>query len=487
MESPLLGDGADGERRGWARRLAGSAVVLGLVAFIATYAIVHRASAEDDDVVVNISDFLPDHPELAREAAFVADPSILPGVESWAAFATVDENLKNHLFWWYLAPQVRPKAGERFPLLIWLQGGPGASSLFGMFSEFGPYKLHKNLTVEKRPIHWNEHFGLLFVDNPAGTGFSYTEENGYCNSTKTQVSDQLFALLEQFFMVFPELKSQTDFYVTGESYGGHYCVGLGHKLMREIESGKSDIPFRGVSVGNAWVDPVNQMAGYPDMLYNEALITGTEKKIVQDYCDRAVAHIHRSEFEQAFLLWDEMINGDLYGYTPYVTNVTGLKDYFNFLRTREPLYEDYFSDFVQLPRVRKAIHVGNQPFGATANKVEQALRSDFMVSFKKEMEELLEKRYKVLVYNGQLDIIIGPVLTRRYLERLDWFGAQEHLAQPQHVWRLHRGDEKVLGYVKSGQGLTTAVIRDASHMAPSDCPHAALDLMTRFIYDLPFN
>ncbi|PWA96194.1 serine carboxypeptidase-like 50 [Artemisia annua] len=65
------------------------------------------------------------------------------------------------------------------PLLIWLQGGPGCSSLTGNFFELGPYLVMsslkhnvEHLTLKKNPSSWNRLFDLLFLDNPIGTGFS---------------------------------------------------------------------------------------------------------------------------------------------------------------------------------------------------------------------------------------------------------------------------------------------------------------------------
>ena len=76
------------------------------------------------------------------------------------------------MFMWYFPAQNKdPNA----PLLIWLQGGPGGSSMFGLFSEMGPYSLGgpKGTTLLERPQSWNKKYGMLFIDNPVGEYISY--------------------------------------------------------------------------------------------------------------------------------------------------------------------------------------------------------------------------------------------------------------------------------------------------------------------------
>merc|ERR1711991_1099726 len=68
---------------------------------------------------------------------------------------------------------------DDIPILIWLNGGPGASSLTGLFYENGLYQLNSNYTVTIRNINWNEKYHMLFVDNPIGTGYSFVDDGKY--------------------------------------------------------------------------------------------------------------------------------------------------------------------------------------------------------------------------------------------------------------------------------------------------------------------
>ena len=56
--------------------------------------------------------------------------------------------------------------------------------MFGLFAEMGPFQLDSTLKISDRPTSWNKQYSMLFIDNPVGAGFSYTNKNGYCTNTK---------------------------------------------------------------------------------------------------------------------------------------------------------------------------------------------------------------------------------------------------------------------------------------------------------------
>mmetsp|Transcript_3348 Transcript_3348/g.9843 ORF Transcript_3348/g.9843 Transcript_3348/m.9843 type:complete len:449 (-) Transcript_3348:397-1743(-) len=438
-----------------------------------------------------LSDLIASDPAAAREAAKVTDDRVMPGVTSYAGFITAKgqyADLRNHLFFWYVEPAIPPSKGERLPLIVWLQGGPGGSSLFGMWSETGPYQLDLDLNLHKRSASWTERHAVLYIDNPVGTGFSFSETESYVSNAKVEAAGQLHSILEQFFTMF-DLHDSADLWIAGESYGGHWVPALSHFTATEIDKGASRLPLRGLAIGNGWVDPVNQIKAYPSLLFDLALISYTERQAIQEYCDQAIDFIERDRPGDAFRVWDAMINGDLLpeGEFPLVRQFTGLQNYFNYLLDVEPAVDNAFSDFVQLPFVRKAIHVGDRPFGATAKQVEDNLRDDFMVSFRGEVEDLLDTGRKVLIYNGQLDVIINMATTRAFLERLEWAGRSRYEDENQQVWRTSKDSPRVAGYIKQSCNLTTAVVRNAGHMVPTDQPEAALDLISRFIRGQPFD
>lgn len=408
--------------------------------------------------------------------------------DSYAGFFSTDNKTK-HEFWWYFPMPTNPQA----PLLIWLQGGPGGSSLFGLFNEMGPFRVHENLAVDNRPFAWTDKYAMLFIDNPVGAGLSYTTGE-YCSDTRECVARNLYELLQQFYAAFPELQP-VDLYITGESYAGHYVPAIAayideqNTLMaRKSAAGRIgntvSIPLKGVAIGDGWIDPVNMVGGYPDMLFNQGLLSLREKDVIKGIVDAVEKAIREGRMLDAFTQWDRMLNGDVYKYPNLFHNMTGSNDYDNFMNTNSP--PSYFEAYLKKPGVLQDINADGATY-QSGSECEQHLLADFMVSFRPEVERLLQKEYKVLIYSGQLDIIIGGALTQRALPYLEWNGAHAFAESKKAIWREEPSALEVSGFVNTGGGLIYAVVRGAGHMVPGDQPERALDLISRFVDGRPFD
>eukprot|EP01147_Barroeca_monosierra_P005272 gene5272-7051_t len=415
------------------------------------------------------------------EAQGAAKVTGIGNYTSYAGFYTVNKTTDNNLFVWYFPSQDQnPNA----PLLIWLQGGPGGASTFGLFSEIGPFSVNKNMELEERDTTWNTKYSLLFIDNPVGAGFSYTGTGkGFATNSRVDVARDLFACLNEFYSTFPN-EAKNDLYITGESFAGHYIPAFGAYIHRENAAGNANIPLKGVSIGDGWTDPVIQMEAIPALMFNLGLADHNQRKVLQNYTDRTVAAINNQQYTEAFDIWDEMLNGDVYKYPTYFYNLTGTLDYDNFLRTLPPPSFGYYSQFLNQNWVRQAIHVGN----ATLNsglECELHLIPDVMDSYKPELALLMDN-YKVLIYNGQLDLIVGVPLTELYLPTIPWSGASEFAKADRVIWKVAKSDDEVAGYVRSVKEFRQAVVRRAGHIAPFDQGRAVKDMVTRFISNHPF-
>lgn len=414
------------------------------------------------------------HIEEAKNLSLVKP--LAGDVKSYSGYFTVDKAYNSNIFFWFFPSETWP---QKAPILVWLQGGPGASSMFGLFSEHGPYVITENLNVTLRKFSWTKAISVLYIDNPVGTGYSFTDsEQGYAKN-EDDVARNLYETIRQFFVMFPELL-KNDFYVAGESYGGKYGPALAYKIHEANKNASIKINLKGVSIGNGFCDPVN-MLNYGDYLIEIGLIDVNGQKIFHQKRDEAVSLIKQEKWVEAFERFDILLNNDLTNGTSVFTNLTGYTNYYNYLKTKDAGF-DYVSDFIQQDFVRDAIHVGNSTFHVIAALVEQYLKGDVMKSVAHRIEVLLEN-YKVLVYNGQLDIIVAYPLTLEFLKQLKWSGAEEYKTATRDVWRIK---DRIAGYSKTVRNLNEVLVRNAGHMVPSDQPLFAFDLINRFVFGKAF-
>lgn len=168
------------------------------------------------------------------------------------------------MFFWFFPAQ---NANASAPVLLWLQGGPGATSLFGLFAENGPIQVNDDGSLSGRPISWNSMYSLLYIDNPVGTGYSFTaNDDGYTHS-QDEVARDLYSALSQFFQIYTDYAA-SPFYVTGESYAGKYVPTIGYKIHVENQNSSAAVKINlaGLAMGNGWTDPYRQYV-YGPLLY----------------------------------------------------------------------------------------------------------------------------------------------------------------------------------------------------------------------------
>lgn len=396
---------------------------------------------------------------------------------SYAGFLTVDKRYNSNLFFWYFPLQEVANA----PLLLWLQGGPGGSSLFGLFVENGPFFVDADLNLHKRKFAWTSHYSVVYIDNPVGTGFSFTNEDEGYSRNESDVANNLYSALSQFFTLFPEL-SKVDFYITGESYAGKYIPSLAYLIHQE--SSPKKIYLRGIAIGDGWSDPETMIPCYGDYLYQIGLIDELERKYFKSEADKIIYFISIKDWTSAFQVMDALLDGDLTGYPSFFYNVTGMSNYYNFLQAKPPSDYDHFNKYLEIPDVRRSIHVGKLPFN-NGTIVEQHLMSDVLQSVKLWLAEVMNF-YKVLVYSGQLDIIVAAPLTEAMLQTVNWQYADEYQCAKKTVWKVRPDDSEVAGYVRKVHDFYQIIVRNGGHILPYDQPEATLDMLDRFIYNKPF-
>ena len=116
-----------------------------------------------------------------------------PDTQQFAGQINVNATCGAHLFFWMVESQSDPATD---PVLIWFNGGPGSSSFIGFFQENGPYHIVRNsshVALQRNPFSWNQRANYLMIDQPAGTGLSFTDSDACYARTEALASDQLYA------------------------------------------------------------------------------------------------------------------------------------------------------------------------------------------------------------------------------------------------------------------------------------------------------
>jgi len=132
-----------------------------------------------------------------------------------------------NLFWWLYYTQGKENY-LKVPLILWLQGGPGASSTgYGNFMEIGP----QDVTLKNRSQTWLTYASILFVDSPVGSGFSYVNDTKLLATNNTEIATDLVQLLAGFLQKVPEFQT-IPLYIFSESYGGKMAAQFALRLTK---------------------------------------------------------------------------------------------------------------------------------------------------------------------------------------------------------------------------------------------------------------
>jgi len=108
------------------------------------------------------------------------------------------------------------------PVVLWFNGGPGCSSLEGMFEEHGPCVIADGeTTVKLNPWSWNNRAHVVYIESPAGVGYSIAKNPDDLIQNDMSQSQDLMIALQAFYAKFPSLAGN-DLYISGESYAGIY-------------------------------------------------------------------------------------------------------------------------------------------------------------------------------------------------------------------------------------------------------------------------
>lgn len=219
-----------------------------------------------------IGSYVPGHGEITEVPGFDGP---LPS-KHYGGYITVDEEAGRHLYY-YVAMSEGDPQGD--PVLLWMNGGPGCSSFDGFMYEHGPFNFgftdetFSEVKLTANPYAWNKAATVIFLDSPAGVGYSYSSRPSdyVTNDTATAADTEVF--LRRFFQRYPELRD-LDFYISGESYAGIYVPNAVRAVVEGNRKGhKPNINIKGYLVGNGCTDAEYDGNAVPPFAAGRSLIS----------------------------------------------------------------------------------------------------------------------------------------------------------------------------------------------------------------------
>jgi len=418
-----------------------------------------------------------------EEVVQQASDAICDPVKQYAGYYTLPPGDK-HYFYWSFESRNDPSSD---PVLLWMTGGPGCSSEVALFGENGPCSVNPNGTdTITNPYSWNSNATVIYIDQPAGTGFSYGLG---VDSTETGVARDMYNFLQAFMKGHPQF-AHLPFFAVGESYAGHYIPAVTHKIWEEnndLAPGAVKINLRGTAVGNGLTDPKIQYQYYPAMAVStnghKAAVGALEHGLMEAAVKPCVAGIEACDSgnSSACLVATDVCNLGLL--TPY--QLTGMNPYDMRVKCAVPPLCYDFSNvgtYLARPEVLAAIGVDSKRQWQDCNHAVAMLfelDGDWMHSFQTMIPDQLEANISVLIYAGDQDYICNWLGNQAWTQALAW--AHQSDFNSTAAVNYTAGGAEAIGTLQSSHGFHFLRVYNAGHMVPRDQPANALKMINAFM------
>ncbi|KAH8658371.1 Alpha/Beta hydrolase protein [Xylariales sp. PMI_506] len=480
---------------------------------------------------VTRSQFIPPPTDLTEAVGYADIPlrykevpsgicELDPGVRSYSGYADVGND--QHIFWWFF--EKRGGDPTTAPLTVWINGGPGSSSMIGLFQELGPCGVDYFGDVYDNPYSWTTLSNVLFIDQPNQVGFSYSQPipayksegdvialpeeicpeyakkcgtYSYPNLTLTanstiNAAPNFWKTLQGFTGVFPQY-SRNGIVMATESYGGHYGPVFAAYIERQNElrhPGTHEIPLKGLMVGNGWFDPIiNYQAFYnfsinPGNTYDLPAINKTTHDILfnniygpgncldqLNECKQSGVNAICSKADSFCASHVEQVYYKIFDRDPY--DIRYLKP--------DPFPYSFFQDYLNTAEVQKAIgaYTNYSSNGAVWMAFSGTGDDARDVDTIQDMRYLLSRGITVAIYAGDAD------------SNCNWLGdeavAEEVAARgfdTAGYADLQTSDGITHGQVKQAGLFSFTRVYESGHMVPFYQPLAGLALLNRTLHGL---
>ncbi|KAJ6585263.1 serine carboxypeptidase [Mycena capillaripes] len=462
------------------------------VAFIDEQQVLGLNGFEDN---VRIYEYVS-HPAFAEYSLRVKKPTLCDdSVKQYSGYLDIAED--KHLFFWFFESRASPSTD---PLVMWLNGGPGCSSTVGLLFELGPCNINKTedgtVFTSHNPYAWNQNANVIFLDQPAMVGYSYSSNKTAPITNTPDAAVDVYAFLQLFVKRFEE-------YATRPPLRPNIASVVHHKnkeLIQAPSSGLRKINLESVMLGNALTDPLIQMpsvVGYacdgPFAVFGPNSRQCRSLRSRAPICERMIQACYARDDRAActpatFYCWTALW-GILDEAKRNIYDVRMSCD-----RAVDPplcyVEPEWIGEYLNRPEVRKELGVDPRAPDFVACNDEMnfgfMLHGDGMRNSKSLLTELVDEGIRLLVYAGNVDMMCNYMGESQWIAQLPSTHKEAFGEAPFLPWTV---SDRQAGVVRSAGGgagnVTYLTVFEAGHMVPHDQPEAALDMLNRWIRNIP--
>jgi serine carboxypeptidase 1 len=404
-----------------------------------------------------------------------------------------------NMFWWLLyanSSDNRLIDYRSYPLIIWLQGGPGGSSTgFGNFNEIGPL----DVNLKERNTSWIRYANLLFIDNPVGTGYSYVSNSNAYSKNNKQIAKDLVQLLKAFMQKLPDFQT-IPLYIFSESYGGKMTTSFAVELHHSIQNNEIRCNLQGIALGDSWISPVDSVASWGPYLYSLSFIDANEQQKIEANAEAIRTALRNGQYVSATNLWsdtetlvEELTDGiNFYNVLQrdtqqskktsifYNSLTPDLRQNERAVKKMGQFYQDDLYTLMNGP-IKQKLHIpSNVVWGGQSSQVFTELEGDFMLPVVDQIDYLLNNtQIQVIVYTGQLDLIVDTIGTLNWINSLKWSDLKYFKSSSKNTIEDSYGE--AAAFYKTYKNFSLYWILKAGHMVPSDAGDTALQMVQKIL------
>ncbi|KAH7683313.1 Peptidase S10 serine carboxypeptidase protein [Dioscorea alata] len=413
--------------------------------------------------------------------------------QHFSGYISVDRHKQRSLFYYFAEAETDPTSK---PLVLWLNGGPGCSSVgVGAFSENGPFRPSGEVLV-KNEYSWNKEANMLYLETPAGVGFSFATDSSYYSgvSDKMTARDNL-VFLHRWFAKFPQYKNR-DLYITGESYAGHYVPQLA-QLMVLYNMKEKIFNLKGIALGNPVLEFSTDFNSRAEFFWSHGLISDSTYSMFTSKCNysRYVSEYYRGDLSPVCARVMNQVTRetsrfvDKYDVTLDVCISSVLSQSLvlsphGVTERIDVCVEDEMVNYLNRKDVQEALHaqLNGVPKWTVCSSVLEYELLNLEIPTITVVGSLIKSGVPVLVYSGDQDSVIPLTGSRTLVHNL----AKDLGLNTTVPYRVWFEGQQVGGWTQVyGNMLSFATIRGASHEAPFSQPERSLVLFRAFLQGRP--